>query len=290
MNPDEFPVVRGIRQIDLGSFRDFAPLITDHHLTNDTFIYRGHADADWKLESRLDRLERQFPTTKNYGPGIPQKFDCPPVKRDEHLEAFKIAARGVRIGPDNLTEREWWALAQHHGLATPLLDWTLSPFVALYFAFEEQLLSRERELYEPQRRAVFCALAHIASKDDRPSGLPVPDVFIPRRAITHRLSSQVGLLMEMPARVDLESNVQARYSGENTDDWESPARPVITKITIPSNDRDLCLLMLERMNINRLTIYGDLDGAARYINGLWELNFNSPLKWLPDVTKATTTS
>jgi hypothetical protein len=43
-----------------------------------------------------------------------------------------------------------WALGQHYGLASPLLDWTESPFVAAYFAFID---TGERQT---DFRAVYC--------------------------------------------------------------------------------------------------------------------------------------
>jgi hypothetical protein len=205
------------------------------------------------------------------------------VARRVHLEAFKEAVRGKRgANPGDLSENEWWALAQHHGLATPLVDWTYSPFVALFFAFEEDgyIDRQDRQFREPEKRAVCIVPFHLISLNGTPEH-PVPGLFSPRREITYRLSSQSGVLMKMPEHMDLESSVRARFATE-TSASDPHARPILTKITIPNAGRAECLKLLNKMNINRMSLFADLDGAARYINSLWELDFETALGALPD--------
>ena len=280
---DNIVIECGVSTIPLDSSEEFGSFIAKEHSNCPAILYRGQGNVDWKIESSLDRLEARFPTKTNYWGMIPKDFNCPPTDRDQHLEAFKESVRGKRgNNPYPLTDNEWWALAQHHGLASPLLDWTYSPFVALFFAFEDEgfVDYQTRQYFEPERRSVLCVPFHLIA-DNSTEDHRAPDVFSPRREITSRLGNQCGVLMLMPRATDLESSVRTRFANETT--ASNPhARSILTKITVPNKGRKDCLKFLNKMNINRLSLFADLDGAARYINSLWELDFDTALGALPD--------
>ncbi len=277
-------IQKGVREKRLESWYEFIDLVRNECDQQQTFIFRGEGNADWSLRSSLDRLEARFPETVNEL-GNPSTFRKPPVRRDIHLEAFKECVRGKRgDNPRDLVdEEEWWALAQHHGAATPLLDWAYSPFVALFFAFEHEghVDWTAKTLQVPTDRAIYIALSHRITEVG-PAGAPDPPmVFSPRREITGRLSSQTGVLMKMPKGAELIQNVRDRFSQDSTDS-NSHANPILTKVIIPNIERDVCLRFLDRMNINRMTLFADLDGAAAYINRQWELGWQTNLGFLPD--------
>jgi FRG domain len=92
---------------------------TDFGRHRSDFVYRGVADKAWGLETSLKRLGGAY--IKLEGP---------------LLRSFKKYAQPGSIPSDAL----WFRLsvAQHHGLPTRLLDWTVAPKVAVHFATAEE--------------------------------------------------------------------------------------------------------------------------------------------------------
>src|SRR5438477_1903468 len=125
------PVEQGVQTWQLDSWTRFYELVATQFSNQPAYIFRGHENAAWPIKASLDRLEERYPTRPNFVGDIPKHFNCPPAPRDVHLLAFRQSMRGRPgvIAPPR-DDDECWALAQHHGLATPMLDWTLSPFVA----------------------------------------------------------------------------------------------------------------------------------------------------------------
>lgn len=277
-------IAPGYSEVHLTSWKYFGDFVYQEMLDYDAYVWRGHRCSDWKLEPTLDRLVRTAKIAPTKAPNFRQK----------HLEQFKFAARGRRgANPPALDDEDsWWALGQHHGLATPLLDWSTSPFVAAFFAYiaagAPQTLNRSVfALHRPgvetranrkaaeddaRRREELAAL----EKEGKPVGLmrrahltavAKADVrFIrPLSDENQRLVNQGGLFTRAPAGKDLESWVT-----ENTPAEHKGA--TLIKLLLPNKDRDLALRNLNRMNINHLSLFPDLYGASKFCNLFSEID------------------
>ena len=109
-------------------------------------LWRGHADPQWKLRSRIERSLVAYGKNTDGSlvrfPHLIARYDS---RCKDTLERFRELAHGKPGSYPKMPDDELWALGRHVGLITPLLDWTESPYVAAYFALVEHRKRWERE-------------------------------------------------------------------------------------------------------------------------------------------------
>jgi hypothetical protein len=86
--------------------------------------YRGQRNAEWKLRSNWDR---HF----NSPPGGPFHIDG---MIDQFIVNLKSI--GINLPFETSDRRARLEFARHYGVPSPLIDFSHSPYVALFFAFD----------------------------------------------------------------------------------------------------------------------------------------------------------
>lgn len=266
-------LVKGISYYEVETWDELKQLFDGVFSKGLNYVFRGHTKDDWKLEPTITRLlndESLFDRTMLHSRRI---------TIERHYDQFKSAILGRRgVNPPKLDQMEVWALGQHHGLATPLLDWTRSPYVATFFAFRKHRETGAAK--EKAKRAIWVLETHafeITSKNfqrllDEDGDLKKNRFGEPRGIIelvisdndeNQRLVTQSGVFTYVPVGSSIE-----QWAEKNTGNtW-------LTKIVIPDNERNTILRGLDQMNINDATLFPDVTGAAQYCNYMLEVHGN----------------
>ncbi|WP_455261615.1 FRG domain-containing protein [Neisseria sp.] len=207
--------------------------------------YRGHSKTSYRLQSTLERylldigLSEDF-IKKNYLEIEAKYLDhCRKILLNQTIEGYSLL-------PKNLQPNELWALGQHYQMKTPLLDWSRSFFIALYFAFENHgNFNNEDEKY----RVIYILNEFLFNqiKID-------PDL-----KIGNRINAQKGVFTKKLS-YELEASIERKNI--YTEEGEIPTYN-LSKIIISSELRTDILNFLSEINIDSTTIYPDLFGKIK---------------------------
>ncbi len=234
-----------------------------------SFFFRGQANSDWKLQSSLERVIGDQWSTE-----LAQKFE------DFSLKQFRSKFHlydHENISPTS--KLAWLSIMQHYGVPTRLIDFTESPYVALYFALEAYNIQSGKNLalYALDYSAILeKSISYIRSKD---SGFQETRFSVHEKQdaifdnVVDRFSYDIAWIGEptqLNARLDRQSGsfLVSGNRGLRVEDVLSSslyADAPMFKYVIPSDLVRGVYALLRKMNINSKSLYGDLDGLARWI-------------------------
>lgn len=217
---------------------DLIKFVEDHCSCFEYVIFRGQA-MDWPLLPKIARLTF--------------RDDISAAEAEKrmlnHLKKRSIPF----VNADNRHDWDWLAIAQHHGMATRLLDWSTNPLAALWFTVEKPPLNGDYGVLW-----VF-----VPTLEDYVSDYENVSPFISSRTLVfepRHVNNRIVIQNSIFTVHHFVNNIKfAKF--ENIKRYKSQ----LMKLKIPSERFKNLRMELDRCGINASTIYGDLVGLCKDI-------------------------
>lgn len=261
-----------------------------------SFIFRGHSDYTWALETSIERTISKF-EIHSYPKDI---------TTDERwmLHEFKRKAHHyLNHNLDYEDHFEWLAIMQHYGAPTRLLDFTYSLFIASYFAVidsatdaaiwainrytirdnlvdKKKVEYKKRYILKDEINDIHIKFANSFINRKYSSDYRYPSLVIPLepKLLNERLSRQQGLfLMPTNPEISFVDNLYAILELKSTlpksvgfeelvtlsNDHGLNTQVEILKIRIPAELHSNIIRYLSEMNVTAEILFPGLSGLAQ---------------------------
>lgn len=259
-----------------GKWRDFEAWANEtkssYALAGSDLLFRGQANSSWRLETTLDRAGKSNLAVREYyrlitvgiGPTVASLTDLnvPGYDRDvvSRLQEQESFFDGDRL-PSGLLY-EYMAYLRHHKFPSPLLDWSRSPYVAAFFAFNsEKVKSQNRSIY------VYC---------ESPGGTKGGAVGEPTiRPLWPNIKAHVRHFRQQSAYTVCEAYMPQHgwYYASHQDafDRARPGQDFLWRFDLPDTERIPVLRLLDDFNLNAYSLF---DSEESLLETLWYREFD----------------
>lgn len=261
------------------SVTEFFDYASEKLITRDyDYGFRGHANSGWQLETTLSRFVSEIQL--NYperGSHNERELLTKLCLQRLHEEFGNNLITNNDLPQDRVEKIDLWQYGQHFGLPSPLLDWTHSPFIALFFAISESAKNEEEKT-----RCVWVInlnmLTHVNDQvinEVRPKfenqispesvlyqQFPTSEIVREINENNRRIAFQQGFFTKHEYYKSLEVWLK-RVVDEMT--FGKGDSPVLRKLNFPCSERERASMLdrLDKMNINNRTLFPDIFGSVR---------------------------
>lgn len=222
-------------------------------------LFRGQADHSWNLKTTLERrtiIEHDVKTYLDIAVRMVSELESytdkqwnippwPALENEikERSEAFSV----------HLPAYDYLVYLRHHGYPSPLLDWTASPHIALYFAY---LHAEKADV------AVYCYIERPNLIKGGVGGEPMITLKGPYVS-THRRHFAQKAWYTLATHWDYSKETHIFCPHERVFDKGDISQDALIKIVLPQKDRLQVLRHLDNYNINHFTLFQSEDALIK---------------------------
>lgn len=241
------------KEENVNSVSDFLQKVRKRTKLAQPIWYRGQENKTWGLSPTIARLSR----------GISGEPSL--------VTRFKQNALGL-LSERPGSEWEWLFVMRHHGVPTRLLDWSESPLVALYFAVSTK----------PKSDGAVWSLLPIELNKlaniplQHPAEIPgfddhkILNNYLPSSLIQEQQSrlQPAAIAPRNTKRMQAQHGVFTITHRDQTPIEDIDPQKHIWRVTVPARSKARILSELSSLNINRLSLFPELDHVAAHAQEL----------------------
>ena len=236
-----------------------------------SWCFRGQREAGWSLSTSLDRSARRDFSTANSSGYWHVNRDSEENKNLRQFTEQDAPHTLKRPAVDDIGS--WYAAMQHYGTPTRFLDWSTSPYVAAFFAFEHEavrdrkysaiwaldmdwLEKRGLEMLPPDFATVVNGVSEGRARCQERLLSRCQEVVIVRifpQEPNIRMAAQQGVfLCKLFHEAAFSVTLMAMMF------HKQPPRPVLRKLKIHTHYRSEFLAHLDALNVSKDPLFPDL--------------------------------